>query len=107
MNAWVPHEPHPVTGTCVWCHANSTSSVGCTRGQSEVEKLKAQALRDQAELAQLRTLKEAIDGLSTLGIRFSFMHRGTHWKENYFNGLSLVLLAGKLGLLKAEAKETL
>jgi hypothetical protein len=43
------HERHPVTGTCVWCHVNSTSSVGCTRGPNEVERLteESAALRSQ------------------------------------------------------------
>lgn len=36
------HERHPVTGACVWCGVNSTSSVGCTRGPDEVERLQSQ-----------------------------------------------------------------
>lgn len=57
MSFFRHHEPHPVTGTCVWCHVNSTSSVGCTRGPNEVERLTEE---NAALRSQIRDLEEEL-----------------------------------------------
>ena len=59
-DVWQHHEPHPVTGVCVWCHKNSTSSVGCTRGQTEEERLRDRIRALESELAELRKREEWI-----------------------------------------------
>jgi hypothetical protein len=116
-DVWLPHERHPVTGQCVWCGVNSTSSVGCKRGQSEPERLRAQLDEARRGLAAWEALCDAFrfhEPYKTLDAQPGYRcHAGDpgpdrQWRYlAYGNGptktLAVVSLATKLGLIP-EAK---